>query len=147
MVSYRQPVQKSRKKKSSAERQKKPRAQPKPKSKVWRRSKNPRKLKQLKKRTGEVEEGYFELGDLAQEDHDSDDAGLTDAQIMQKELEKIPYFRDPSFKSSFHMERSTFQVCSFLLCLSYFKKYSCIDKLLEAFSDNLLITRGSQFSA
>jgi hypothetical protein len=40
-------------------------------------------------------------GEIASSDHH---------QAMMKELEKIAYFRDPSFKHMFHMERSTFQV-------------------------------------
>lgn len=101
-------MKKQRKKKSPSERPKKVKPEPKRKSRVWRRAKNPRKKK--KKKEGEADNGFFELGDMIHDEEDSDDAGLTDTQIMQRELEKIPYFRDPAFRSSFHMERSTFQV-------------------------------------
>ena len=107
---FRQPVKKSRKKKQTSERPQKPKREPKPKPKVWRRPKNPRKkLKQDGEESGDRGRALCPVAGGGVEE---EEVGLTDTQVMLKELEKIPYFRDPAFKSSFHMERSTFQVGS-----------------------------------
>ncbi|KAK7087708.1 hypothetical protein V1264_021722 [Littorina saxatilis] len=105
-----QPVKKPRKKKPPAEKLRKPKKEHKPKLKVWRRSKTPRKKVINTEPDGGENEGsgvHSPGGEGGGEEEE--DKGLTDTEVMLRELEKIPYFRDPSFKDSFHMERSTFQ--------------------------------------
>nr|KAG5687760.1 hypothetical protein BaRGS_014849 [Batillaria attramentaria] len=82
------PVKKPRKKKPPSERPKKPKPPPKQKPKVWKRVKNPRKKLGKIKKEGEEEGASLGLG--GHEEDEEDETGLTDTQIMQRELEKIP---------------------------------------------------------